>query len=172
MPVITNTSPMIILARIERLQLLKELYETILMSPAVKVECIDKGRETGATDVVAMENGIKQGWIQLVNLDKEEMREARGLMDEVRIGMGEAETLALARSRNALAVLDDKEARAIAKSWNLEYTSTLMVLYEAFAKNLIDYDELVEDLAKLTKIIWISTDVITDIIRRAKKVKK
>jgi len=172
MPVITNTSPMIILARIERLQLLKELYETILMSPAVKVECIDKGREAGATDVVAMENGIKQGWIQLVNLDKEEMREARRLMDEVRIGMGEAETLVLARSRNALAVLDDKEARAIAKSWNLEYTSTLMVLYETFAKNLIDYDELVEDLAKLTKIIWISTDVITDIIRRAKEVKK
>ena len=163
---------MIILARIERLQLLKELYETILMSPAVKVECIDKGREAGATDVVAMENGIKQGWIQLVNLDKEEMREARRLMDEVRIGMGEAETLVLARSRNALAVLDDKEAKAIAKSWNLEYTSTLMVLYETFAKNLIDYDELVEDLAKLTKIIWISTDVITDIIRRAKEVKK
>ncbi|MCJ7505393.1 hypothetical protein MUP05_02820 [Candidatus Bathyarchaeota archaeon] len=88
------------------------------------------------------------------------------------IGMGEAETLVLARSRNALAVLDDKEARAIAKSWNLEYTSTLMVLYEAFAKNLIGYDELVEDLAKLTKIMWISTDVITDIIRRAKEVKK
>jgi predicted nucleic acid-binding protein len=86
--------------------------------------------------------------------------------------MGEAETLVLARSRNALAVLDDKEARAIAKSWNLEYTSTLMVLYEAFAKNLIGYDELVEDLAKLTKIMWISTDVITDIIRRAKEVKK
>jgi len=47
-----------------------------------------------------------------------------------------------------------------------------MVLYEAFAKNLIGYDELVEDLAKLTKIMWISTDVITGIIRRAKEVKK
>jgi predicted nucleic acid-binding protein len=78
----------------------------------------------------------------------------------------------LARSRNALAVLDDKEARAIAKSWNLEYTGTLMVLYEAFERGLVSYDELVEDLAKLTRIMWVSTDVITDIIRRARKVRK
>ena len=172
MPVVTNTSPIIILARIERLQLLKELHGALLMSPAVKLECIDRGREVGAADVMAIEDGIKQGWIQLVKLDKEETREAGRLTDEAKIGMGEAEALVLAKSRKALAVLDDKEARAIAKGWNLKYTSTLMVLYEAYVKDLISYDELVEDLSKLTRIMWISTDVITGIIRRAREVKK
>ncbi len=172
MPVVTNTSPVIILAKIKRLRLLKELYETMLMPPSVKMECIDSGRGVGATDVPEIEDGIKQGWIQPVNLDKEEMKGAKGLTDRARIGLGEAEALALAKSRNALVVLDDKEARVIAKSWNLEYTSTLMVLYEAFEKGLISYDELVEDLAKLTRIMWISTDVITDIIRRAREVKR
>jgi hypothetical protein len=47
-----------------------------------------------------------------------------------------------------------------------------MVLYEAFVKNLISYDELVEDLAKLTRVMWISTDVTTDVIKRAKKAVK
>ena len=47
-----------------------------------------------------------------------------------------------------------------------------MVLYEAFVKNHISYDELIDDLAKLTRVIWISTDVITDVIRRAKRVVK
>jgi len=172
MPAVTNASPIIILARIERLRLLKDLHGAILMSPAVRIECVDRGREVGATDVMAMENGIKEGWIQLVNLDKEETREARRLTDEARIGMGEAEALVLAKSRNALAVLDDKEARAIAKGWNLKCTSTLMVLYEAYMKDLISYDALVEDLAKLTRIMWISTDVITEIIKRAREVKK
>jgi len=172
MPVVTNTSPLIVLAKIERLQLLKELYGTVLISPFVKVECIDRGREIGATDVLEMENGIKQGWIQLVNLDEEEAREARDLIGRVRIGWGEAEALVLAKSRKALVVLDDKEARAIAKSWNLEYTNTLMVLFEAFERKLMSYDELVEDLAKLTRIMWISTDVITEIIRRTREVKK
>lgn len=172
MPVVTNASPVIVLARIRRLRLLKELYGIVLMSPSVKVECIDMGKEAGAGDALEIEKGVSQGWIQLVSLNREEMQQARSLIDEARIGLGEAEALTLAMRRNASAVLDDKEARAIAKSWNLQYTSTIMVLYEAFVKRLISYDELVDDLAKLTRIMWISTDVITEIIRRAKEVKK
>lgn len=48
-------------------------------------------------------------------------------------------------------------------------TGTVTVLYEAFVKKLISYDELIEDLTKLTRVMWISTDVITEVIRRAKK---
>ena len=93
-------------------------------------------------------------------------------MHEARIAQGEAEALVIAKRRHALAVLDDKEARAIAKGWNLEQTSTVMVLFEAFKREVISYDELVEDLAKLTSIMWISTDVITEMIRRAKEVRR
>jgi len=170
--VVTNTSPAIVLARIRRLGLLKELYGTVLISPSVRVECVDRGREMGATDVLEIEDGIRQGWIQPVHLSRDEMQDARRLIDRARIGLGEAEVLVLAKNRNALAVLDDKEARAIAKSWNLEYTGTVMVLYEAFEKGLISYEELVEDLAKLTRIMWISTEVITEIIRRAREVRR
>ncbi len=142
------------------------------MSPFVRAECIDRGREIGATDALEIEGGIREGWIQLVDLNKEEIWEAKKLIDETKIGTGEAEALVLAASRNTLAVLDDKEARAIAKSRSLKYTSTLMVLYEAFEKDLISYDELIDNLAKLTKIMWISTDVVAEIIRRAREVKK
>jgi hypothetical protein len=45
-----------------------------------------------------------------------------------------------------------------------------MVLYEAFIRKLITYDEFVEDLAKLARVMWISSDVITELIKRAKKV--
>lgn len=47
-----------------------------------------------------------------------------------------------------------------------------LILYEAFAKNLISYDKPIEDLAKLTRVMWISTDVITEVIRKAGKVRK
>jgi len=172
MPVVTNTSPVILLARIGRLGLLKNLYGSVLMSPFVKAECVDKGREAGARDVPEIEKGIREGWVQLVSLDREELQEARRLLDEARIGQGEAEALVLSKRRRMLAVLDDKEARALAKGWNLRHTSTVMVLFEAFKRELISYDELVEDLAKLTSIMWISTDVITEVIRRAKEVRR
>jgi len=172
MPAVTNTSPLIALATIGRLKLLKALYGVALMPPFVKVECIDRGKEVGARDVPEIENGIVEGWIQAANLNREETREARSLVDQARVGIGEAEALILARNRDILALLDDKEARAIAKSWNIQYAGTMMVLYEAFRKGLINHDELVDDLAKLTRVMWISTDVITDIIRRAKEVRR
>jgi len=151
---------------------LKDLYGTVFVSPFVKVESVDKGKEIGAPDALEIEKAINEGWVKVTELTRRQNQSMQRLVDETRIGFGEAGALILARDKKVPAILDDKEARALAKSWNLDYTSTLMVLYEASIKNLISYDELVEDLAKLTRVMWISTDVITDVIKRAKKVVK
>ena len=172
MAVVTNTSPIVLLAKIRRLTLLKGLYGEVLVPPSVKVECIDRGKEQGAIDVEETERGIRDGWISLVRLTRREKQDAGKLVRKARLGMGEAEALVLARDRKAMVIFDDKEARAVAGGWNLDYTGTVIVLYEAFVKRLISYDELLEDLSKLTKVMWISTDVITEIIRKAKGVKK
>lgn len=152
--------------------MLKDLYGNVFISPFVKVESVDKGRELGASDALEIERAINEGWIKVAKLTRKQSQNIRRLVSEARIGFGEAGALTLARDKGMIAILDDNEARAIAKSWNLKYTSTVMVLYEAFVKNLISYDELIEDLAKLAKVMWISTDVITEVIKRAKKVVK
>jgi predicted nucleic acid-binding protein len=168
----SNTSPIVALAKIGRLELLRDLYGTVFISPFVKVESVDKGKELGASDALEIERAISENWIKISKLTRKQSQNIRRLVAETRIGLGEAQALTLAKDKGMIVILDDKEARAIAKSWNLKYTSTVMVLYEAFVKNLINYDELIEDLAKLAKVMWISTDVITDIIKRAKKVIK
>ena len=172
MPITSNTSPIIALAKIGRLKLLKDLYGTIPISPFVKTESVDKGKELGAPDALEIERAINEGWIKVTELTKRQNHTIHRLVSEARIGFGEAGALTLAKDKGIPVILDDKEARALAKSWDLERTSTVMILYEAFIKNLISYDELVEDLAKLTKVMWISTDVITDVIKRARKVVK
>ena len=172
MKVTSNTSPLIVLAKIGRLKLLRELYGTIIISPFVKIESVDKGKELGAPDALEIEKAIEEGWIMIAEPTKEQGETAQRLIGEMRIGLGEAGALTLAKDGKMLALLDDKEARAIAKSWDLEYTGTVMVLYEAFVCELINYDELVEDFAKLAKVMWISSDVTTEIINKARKVKK
>lgn len=77
----------------------------------------------------------------------------------------------MAKDKGMMTILDDKEARAIGKSWGLERTGTVMVLHEAFIKEVMTYDELVEDLGNLARVMWLSPDVITEIIKRAKKVR-
>ena len=172
MPIASNTSPIIGLAKIGRLILLKDLYGTVFISPFVKVESVDRGKELGAPDALEIEGAINEGWIKLSKLTKRQNQAIERLVAETRIGLGEAGALTLARDKGIPALLDDKEARALARSWNLEYTSTVMVLYEAFVKNLISFDELVEDLAKLTRVMWISTEVITEVIKQARRLEK
>jgi predicted nucleic acid-binding protein len=163
---------MIALAKIGRLKMLKDLYGTVIISRFVKIESVDRGNELGATDALEIERAINEGWIKVADLRRRQSQTAQRLVSKAHIGLGEAEALTIARDKKIPIILDDKEARALAKSWGLELTSTVMVLYEAFIKNLISYDELVEDLVKLTRVMWISTDVITEIIKRAKKVVK
>ena len=172
MPVTSNTSPIITLAKVGRLKLLKDLYGTVILSPFVKVESVDRGKELAASDAIEIERAIDEGWIKVAKTSKIQDKIMHRLISEVRIGLGEAGALTLAKDKKMLVILDDKEARAIAKSWDLDYIGTAMVLYEAFVRSIISYDELVDDLAKLTKVMWISTDVITEVIKRAKKVIK
>jgi predicted nucleic acid-binding protein len=96
----------------------------------------------------------------------------RKMVDEANIGLGEAGALTLANNKKMMVILDDREARTIAKSWNSEYTSTVMVPYEAFVRNLISYDGFTEDLTKLARRMWTGTNVITEVIKRAKKMLK
>jgi len=139
------------------------------MHAFVKAESVDKGKELGAPDAFIIEKAIKENWIKVVKLNRKQSLRVRRLIRETRIGLGEAGALTLARDKGMMVILDDREARAIAKSWGLEYAGTIMVLYEAFIKKFITYDELVEGLAKLTRVMWISTDIITEVIRRARK---
>ena len=49
---------------------------------------------------------------------------------------------------------------------------TLIVMYSGYIKGLLTFDDLVDDLNRLTKFMWVSTDVVTEIIKKAKEVKK
>ncbi|MEA2089337.1 MAG: hypothetical protein U9O89_01060 [Thermoproteota archaeon] len=125
------------LAKIGRLGLLRDLYDTVFIPPFVKVESVDRGKERGALDALEIEGAIDEGWIKVAKLTREQSAKIESLISETGIGLGEAGALTLARDEEMMVILDDKEARAIAKSWSLEYRGTLMVLYEAFVKKLI-----------------------------------
>ena len=172
MEVTSNTSPLIALAKIGRLKLLTKLYGKIIISPFVELESVDKGKELGAPDALEIEKAIDEGWIKVAQPTKKQDEQTERLIGEMKIGLGEAGALILARNLKLTVILDDKEARAIAKSWGLEHMGTVMVLYEAFIAELISYDELVDDYAKLARVMWISTDVIIELIRNAGKVRK
>ena len=172
MVVTSNTSPLIALAKIRRLQLLKDLYGTVVMPPFVKVECIDNGKEIGAPDAYEIEKAVQEGWIKSATLDRKWKTRVNNLMQRAPIGQGEAEALIIAREKGIPVVLDDADARALARALGIEHVGTLMVPYEAVIKGLIRYNELVSILSDLSKVLWVSPAVIAEILRKAEEVRQ
>lgn len=163
---------LIALAKIRRLQLLKDLYGTVVMPPFVKVECIDNGKEIGAPDAYEIEKAVQEGWIKSATLDRKWKTRVNNLMQRAPIGQGEAEALIIAREKGIPVVLDDADARALARALGIEHVGTLMVPYEAVIKGLIRYDALVSILSDLSKVLWVSPAVIVEILRKAEEVRK
>src|SRR5436190_23727652 len=104
MIVVSNTTPLIGLASIERFDLLERLFVQVYIPRAVYDEAVIAGREHGG----AKYEVSSSGWIKTVSVQDHLAVEV--LLDE--LDMGEAEAIVLARELNAEWVLmDEKKGR-------------------------------------------------------------
>ena len=109
-PVVADTGPLIAMARVERLELLRRLYERVVVPPAVHAElALDSGRP-GAR---VLAGAFDAGWIIVEAVTDSALgRELARLL-----GAGEAEAIALAEQEGARFLLvDDARGRRIARS--------------------------------------------------------
>ncbi|MBI2857901.1 MAG: hypothetical protein HYX90_02385 [Chloroflexi bacterium] len=168
MAIVPDASPLIALAKIEGIELLAKLYREVLITPWVWEEAVLVGKAMGARDAALIERAVRKLGFTRVKLKQAEKNLAEELRD-IGTGTGEAEVLGVAKVRKALAVLDDKDARAAALALDISCVGTAGVLYEAFVSELIIYDELLELLEKLGKVAWISPQLLAGVIRKARE---
>ncbi len=167
-----DASPLIILSKVERLDLLSELYGGVLLTPWVWEEAVIKGRELGMADVVYLEKTAEKDDFDKVSLTIQEKQLADRIQSESNLSYGQAEVLAAAKERNALAILDDREIRVVAARLGVAHIGVAGVLYEGFLRKLIDYDQLLDPLETLGQVSWISPDLMAGIMKRARKVER
>lgn len=170
--IIADASIVIALAKISKLELLKLLYEEVAIGPKVKVEVIDKGKAINAREVKKIEKGLEEAWIREIRLTTKEKGLAGRILKDTRLDRGEAESLALASRRRLMIVIDDKEARAMAEAMDVEYLGTAGVLLEAFVKGHMSYEELEEAVRDLGKVVWLSPDVVVEVLKTAREVRE
>ncbi|MEA1907014.1 MAG: hypothetical protein U9N12_08710, partial [Euryarchaeota archaeon] len=60
---VSNSGPLTHLARIGRLNILKELFGTVVIPTDVKIEVVDCGKAEGAADAFLIEEATNAGWI-------------------------------------------------------------------------------------------------------------
>jgi len=154
--VVSNTTPIITLLKLSRLDILKLLYGKIYISEAVYHE-IEAGKESVYyTDLKFIE------WIVI-----EKIRDKNALKYFLDLDAGEAETIILATELQAdLILLDEKLGRFYAKHAGLKIAGTLGVLLKAKKKGIIkNVKPIIEEL--IEKGFWLSPDLIIHVLQIA-----
>ena len=151
--IITNTTPIISLLKIDKLELLKELYGELTVPNAV-YQGIEKGKHKPYYQNLKLVD-----WIKI-----EKIKNTDSLAFFVDLDKGEAEVLILAKEQKAdLVILDEIMGRRYAKSLELNLTGTIGVLLKAKEKGMID--SIQEILTELTeKGTWLNPKLIKRVI--------
>ncbi|MBM3176351.1 MAG: hypothetical protein FJZ93_11700 [Chloroflexi bacterium] len=171
MAIIADSSALISLVRIGRLGLLKKLYLPVFITNSVYDEVVIEGKRLRKPGVEEIERAIKAGWIRILSLSPRQSLNAEAYRTSGGVGRGEAESIALAKSRRLPIILDDRYARELAESLKLEFLGTGAVLLEARLKGLLSKKEFMESLRELGKVMWLSPEVIAELIRLSEEVK-
>jgi predicted nucleic acid-binding protein len=131
MRVVSNTSPLLNLAIIDRLGLVQEQFGAIIIPPAVHNELKIDDERPGSS---VLRDAVDTGWIGLGQVENITLCQAlRRELDN-----GEAEAIALAVEVEAdLILLDEREGRRVAQSMGLEVVGLVGILLKASHKGSI-----------------------------------
>ncbi|NJL28755.1 MAG: hypothetical protein HC897_13115 [Thermoanaerobaculia bacterium] len=138
--VLSDSGPLILLAKLHRLELLGKVFGQVSIPKVVFDEVVTHGFAGGHADA----HLIKRFWQQhdwpIEEVSETELESWR---PAVTLGAGELHVLALARNRpGSLVLLDDELARAEARRLGLSVKGTLGALVAAYRVSCFDFEEL------------------------------
>ena len=161
MPVVSNTSPILNLAIIGELSLLRDQFGDVLIPEAVLEELQVKGNLPGSKDV---RDAIKVGWIRIETVKQDPL--VRAMQRD--LDKGEAEAIALAMQVNAEWVLmDERDGRKAAKSMKLKVVGVLGILLKAQREGRLRSLRQAMDRLREKAGFYVQADLYNAIIRES-----
>ncbi len=131
MVVLSNSTPLIYLAKMGELNLLRDLFAEIIVADKVFEEVVVQGAGKPGSEEVQKADWIKRK--SVVN-----NAEVQKLKDEELLDAGEAETLTLARELKAdFTLLDDRKARKVAAKLGVRRIGTIAIILMAHRQGFI-----------------------------------
>lgn len=163
--IVSNSTPLIYLARIGKLQFLNEFFKEVAISEKVWEEVVKEGKNEGCPDAFVVEKAMSEGWIKVHKTKITKKLENFG------IDKGEIESISLTIDLKQKEILVDQvHARAAASVLGLKPRGTIFVLLKALKRGMINYEEYLDSLSELTRSNFrMSDDVYLEAIKLGKK---
>jgi len=159
----SNSSPLIHLTRLGKIEFLFEFVKKINIPEAVFDEVITQGKEKKYSEAYIIERFIREEKIEVIKL--------KGFDSSFYppLGRGEIEALELARQKNELLLIDEKKARNVAQILKIEHQTTLTTMFELLISGIINSSEYISNIKKYAGDSWISADVIQNYLEMGER---
>lgn len=162
--VASNAGPLIVLGKLNRLDLLANLYGRVQVPQAVYAEVVTQGLARGASEALTVRLFWESQVWPVVSVPSSVLTD---YTPPVVLGPGETEVLALAQTvTNPLVLLDDELARTEARRLGLPVRGTVGVLVQAYRQKYLSYRQmtlLLQEIAARPDI-WISAKLCQQVL--------
>ena len=146
---VSDSTPLILLAKIGRLGILKDLFKMIYIPEAVFNETVSQGKTLHLPDAYIIEKTVGV-WIMKTRVTPEIDAEYRFIDTNTRLGRGEIEALKLCKQLNATYFLsDDNEARKTSKILGIKPIGTCGTVIQAHRQDYITKKEALQTIDDL-----------------------
>ena len=149
--VVSDAGPLIHLAQIGQLQLLKNLFRRVSITAKVKNEIVDEGINHGFVDAQIIGKAIQDGWITVDHVSEHLAGSIERLVIGENISHADAETLLLAKNKNAELLVDDKVVADLAKMYGIRIWNTWTILLESLNEGFIEIQDINNAINELGK---------------------
>ena len=156
--VISNSSPLINLAIIGRLELIRKFWGEIYIPEAVWQEVVIDGKDMAGVDEIK-----KADWLFVEKVQDRNLTMAL----EQDLDKGEAEAIALAIEKNAdIILIDESDAREVTDIYNINKTGVLGILIMAKLRNEISsLKKEIENLREKANF-WLKDSLIEEVLEK------
>lgn len=143
MTVISDTTPIISLIKINRLDLLEKLFGEVLIPEAVYRELTTNALFENEAIIVKASAFLKTSAVQ--NRKSLQLLQAASGLDD-----GESEAIILADElKSDVLIMDERKGRKVAQKLGIKITGTVGVLLQAYSETMISSDEIKAYLDRL-----------------------
>jgi predicted nucleic acid-binding protein len=150
---VCDSSFLILVSKLEMINLLTQLFDKIEIPKAVFDEAVEVGKILKKIDAYRIEKFIKDKQIRVENIKN--IEERNKIMGDFNIHEGEAEAIILYLEKNAhFLATDDYRALKTCKVLDIKYFTTLLFIHRCFLQNITTKNKTLRKLNNLQTLGW------------------
>jgi len=168
--IVSNSTPLIYLAKLGHLQLLQDLFVEVRISAEVMKE-IMRGKQQGFGDATTIENAASDGWLKVMGLSAAQRRRLskfRQMFPD--ISEADASALVLAKDLKAPLCMDDSRTIRAVEILKLRHIGTLGIILLSVKRKLMRRDQAEGLIISLPEHgFYIGPDLFSEFLKQRRK---